>query len=317
MEQVEINESNTIYFYFDTVESKLSVPSFNQLVSSLNVVTSNVSKAFLGEQSKCSIYILPSEEGSFKSKFCIFITGAIATTVLGNLGDGILEGFTGHDSKYYGKKTAELVRDVTIGIFSTTKDELNNILPDEINLDEAIEAKSKFYMTIINDNNVKSLGFSDTDKYKIKKSEMGYYISPDRIREVDNDIQYSKLKIIKPVLIKSHQAWTLRDENKTKNDEYKVLDDDFTEKVWDGKNPLKVTAETDTILARVEFVKEMRNGKVITKETNITDVYQFNGKQLKELPDDFELNIVKVPKQNNNQLNLFDQLKQNKENEDE
>lgn len=82
MEQVEINESNTIYFYFDTVESKLSVPSFNQLVSSLNVVTSNVSKAFLGEQSKCSIYILPSEAGSFKSKFCIFITGAIVTTVV-------------------------------------------------------------------------------------------------------------------------------------------------------------------------------------------------------------------------------------------
>ena len=179
-----------------------------------------------------------------------------------------------------------------------------------MNIDEAIEAKSKFYTVIANDKNVKSLGFTDTDKTLIKKSEMIYYIAPDKIRDVDNIVEYSKLKVIKAVLEKSSQAWTLRDISKKKNDEYKILDDVFTSLVWQGENPLKVTEKTDEILARVEYVKEMKNGKVITKETNITDVYQFNGKVLKELPDDFELNITKVPKKDKHQLSLFDQLKQ-------
>lgn len=99
--------------------------------------------------------------------------------------------------------------------------------------------------------------------------------------------------------------WTLRDVTNKKNDEYKILDKDFTNLVWLGENPLKVTEKTDEIIARVEYVKEMKNGKVRTKGTNITDVYQFNGKVLKKIPDDFELN--KISKKEKPQLSLFDQ----------
>lgn len=310
MKKIEVDSSNIIYFHFDTVESKLSIASFNQLVDSLNVVTNNVSKVFIGEKVKCSIFILPPEDGSFKSKFCIFLAGAMLSGPIGNFSDGMIQELTGHDSKYYGTETVRFVKDVTVGIFSKTREELDRIISDNVNIDEAIEAKSRFYTVIANDKNVKSLGFTDTDKALIKKSEMVYYIAPDKIRDVDNIVEYSKLKIIKAVLERSSQAWTLRDISKKKNDEYKILDDDFTSLVWQGENPLKVTEKTDEILARVEYVKEMKNGKVITKETNITDVYQFNGKVLKELPDDFELNITKVPKKDKRQLSLFDQLKQ-------
>lgn len=121
----------------------------------------------------------------------------------------MLQELTGHDAKYYGIASVKLVKDVTISVFSKTKDELNRIIPDDINIDEAIEAKSKFYTVIVNDKNIKSLGFTDKDKTLIKKSEMVYYISPDMIRDVDNIVQYAKLKIIKAVLEKSTQAWII------------------------------------------------------------------------------------------------------------
>ena len=283
MEQVEKNSSNIIYFHFDTKESQLSVEAFGQLVKSLNTVTDNVSKFFYSKQAKCNIYILPPEEGSFKSKFCIFVTGAVVSAGLGNFGDGILEGITGHDYKYYGKQTGALIKDVTVGIFSKPVSELDAILPDNGDLDQSIKAKTDFYLSIINDDNVLSLGFTDEDKSLIQKSQFCYYIAPDKMRDISNIQEYAKLTIIKPITVRSTQVWTLKDHSKTKSDDYKILDENFKELVWSGENPLKESEAPDEILAKIEYVREMKNGVVTTVQTNITDVYQFNNRVIKDL----------------------------------
>lgn len=84
MTETKTDDSNIIYFHFDTVESKLSITSFNQLVDSLNIATNNISQVFIGEKVKCSVFILPPEDGSFKSKFCIFLAGAALSGPIGN-----------------------------------------------------------------------------------------------------------------------------------------------------------------------------------------------------------------------------------------
>lgn len=312
MEQVEITDNNTIYFYFDTLESKLSVSSFNQLVESLNIVTNNVSKVLLGEQSKCSIFILPPEEGSFKSKFCIFVAGAVFSTAVGSFGEGVLEGITGHDYRYYGNKTGMLIKDVTTGIFAKPVSELDEILPQNGSLDISVKAKTDFYLKIMNDKNVLSLGFTKDDKSAINKSQFAYYVAPDKMRDVANVEEYAKLTIIKPITVRSSQMWTLKDHAKNKNDDYKILDDNFKELVWSGENPLKESKAPDEILAKIEYVKEMKNGVITTVQTNITDVYRFNDRVLKELPADFKLNEPTKVDNTNGQMTIFDELK-NKE----
>ena len=303
------NDSDTICFHFDTIESQLNMIAFNQMVNSINIVTNNVSQAFWGEKAKCQINILPIENGSFKSKIKITVAKVATTIGLGVapiLADGIIESLTGHDVKYYGKKTGTFVKDITVGIFSKPKDELNKIIPSSGILDKSIEAKSKFYVSIANDNNIKSLGFSEEDKTLIKKSDRGLYISDDIIRDVDNIEEYAKLTIIKPVTVKSTQSWTLKDETKRRNDDYKILDEEFKSLVWNGYNPLKENKKPDEILAKIEYVKEMKNGVTSTIATNIAEVYQFNNKELKKLPDDFQLNKTKnKKKEDENQLNLF------------
>ncbi len=313
MEQVEKNSSNIIYFHFDTKESQLSVEAFGQLVKSLNTVTDNVSKFFYSKQAKCNIYILPPEEGSFKSKFCIFVTGAVVSAGLGNFGDGILEGITGHDYKYYGKQTGALIKDVTVGIFSKPASELDAILPDNGDLDQSIKAKTDFYLSIINDDNVLSLGFTDEDKSLIQKSQFCYYIAPDKMRDISNIQEYAKLTIIKPITVRSTQVWTLKDHSKTKSDDYKILDENFKELVWSGENPLKESEAPDEILAKIEYVREMKNGVVTTVQTNITDVYQFNNRVIKDLPSDFKLNEPTKIENNNGQISIFDILTNNEE----
>lgn len=305
--------SDTICFHFDTIESQFNSSAFNQMINSINIVTNNISQVFLGEKAECQIDILPTENGSFKSKFKITIkkTTAIAATfyiILSstNFFDGFVEELTGNEPKYYGSRLVTFVKDITVGIFSKPKDELNKIIPSNGLLDKSIEAKSKFYLSIANDNNIKSLGFSEEDKTLIKKSDMGLYISDDIIRDVDNIEEYAKLTIIKPVTVKSTQSWTLRDEIKRRNDDYKILDEEFKSLVWNGYNPLKENKKPDEILAKIEYVKEMKNGVTSTIATNITEVYQFNNKKLKKLPDDFQLNEHKnKKKEDEKQLNLF------------
>lgn len=314
MDKVEKDNSNIIYFHFDTKESQLSVEAFGQLVKSLNTVTDNVSKFFYSENTKCSIYIMPPENGSFKSKFCVFIAGAVVTTALGNFGEGVLEGITGHDYRYYGNKTGELIKDVTVGIFSKTSQELDAVLPDNGYLDPSVKAKTDFYISIANDDNVLSLGFTDEDKTLIQKSQFVHYIAPDKMRDVANVEEYAKLTIIKPITVRSTQVWTLRDHSKNKNDDYKILDDNFKELVWSGENPLKESEAPDEILAKIEYVKEMKNGIITTVQTNITDVYQFNDKVIKELPLDFVLNEPVKVEDKSGQMSIFDVLNNQEEN---
>lgn len=312
---INSNNTDTIYFYFDTVESKLSMQAFSQMVESLDCVTNNISQVFLGEKSKCNIFILPPEDGSFKSVFAVTVV-TIALGLSTNFGDGVIQGLTGHDTKYYGNQVGEFVKDATIGMFAKTKDELDKIIPDNIILDSAINAKSKFYLSVINDKNIKSLGFSKTDKTLIKRQNMGAYIAEDKIRDIENVEEYARLTIIKPVTVKSQQAWTLKDHAKSRNDDYKIQDEDFKNRVWSGENPLKEFEKPDEILAKVEYVKEMKNGIVSTTETNIKEVYQFNNNEFKKLPEDFKLNEPKKKKKTHvapGQINLFEQEHGNEE----
>ena len=74
--------SDTICFHFDTIENQFNSSAFNQMVNSINIVTNNVSQVFLGEKAKCQIYILPIENGSFKSKFKITVKYSTVVTVV-------------------------------------------------------------------------------------------------------------------------------------------------------------------------------------------------------------------------------------------
>ena len=311
-EIINSNNSDTIYFYFNTVESKLNIDTFNQMVKSINVVTNDVTKIFFDDKSTCEIYVLPAENGSFKSKFAITVITTASLGLLTNFGDGFIDGLTGHDTKYYGNKCGELVKDATIGIFSKTTEELNKIIPEDLILDSALNAKSNFYLSIINDSNIKSLGFSNNDKTKIQRTNFTAYTSPDIIRDVDNTEEYAKLTIIKPVTVRSSQMWTLKDHSKGRNDDYKILDEEFKNLVWGGGNPLKETEKPDEIIAKIEYVKEMKNGIVSTVETNITDVYKFNDKEIKKLPNDFKLNEPKKKNKTNEvpgQISIWDAFK--------
>lgn len=304
----EILENNyaTICFHFNTIESKLSASSFNQLVDSLTIVTNNVSKVFLGEQTNCSVFILPPETGSFKSAFSMVIIGAMLSTSIGNFSDGFLEGLTGHDFKYYGQKVGKFVKDITVNIFLKKVPELDAILPDDGSLDISVKAKTDFYNSLLNDDNILSLGFTNDNNETIIKSHFSQYIAPDKIREIANIQEYARLTIIKPVTVQSTQGWILKNKRTAKNDNYKILDQHFITLILNGENPLKETEKPDEILAKIEYVQEMKNGIIITVQKNITDVYMFNEKVIKDLPKDFKLNKPNNMKNNMKQMSLFE-----------
>lgn len=305
MEQTQQNNSGIIYFHFNTIENELSASSFKQLIISLTTVTENVSKVFLGEQIKCTITVLPPEIGSFKSKFSMVIRG-LALAALYNFSDGVLEGLTGHDIKYYGHESIELVKDAVINIFKKKVSELDAILPDDGSLDISVKAKTDFYNILLTDDNILSLGFTNEDKDTIEKSKFFQYIAPDKIREAENIQEYAKLTIIKPLIVEGVQSWTLKNNIKQKTDNYKILDEHFKKLIWNGKNPLKETEKPDEILAKIEYVQEMKNGKIIIVQKNITDVYMFNEKVIKDLPKDFKLNTPSNIKNNMKQMSLFE-----------
>lgn len=68
---------------------------------------------------------------------------------------------------------------------------------------------------------------------------------------------------------------------------------------------LKQKATSDIILALVEFRKKLENGKERKEAYIIKEIYKFNNKKLKTLPNNFKLNRVKRVS-DNGQTKLFD-----------
>lgn len=111
--------------------------------------------------------------------------------------------------------------------------------------------------------------------------------------------------IVKSVNTDEDLQWDFKDLNTKESFSANIEDEEFNAKLLNGQCPLKQKATPDIILALVEFRKKLENGKERKEAYIVKEIYKFNNKKLKTLPDNFKLNRVKRVS-DNGQTKLFD-----------
>lgn len=285
--------SEKILFHFDIKQSCMPVDDFVITATSLQKVCNQfASKCFVNTTYDLSI--CPVENGSIKDFFIGTLVGGLLLNGASDYMGGFIKGLTGKSLTEYGENNAVLFKEMVIGFYSQDVERLK--IPEELNLDVAVKAKSDFYTMCCNNQDIKGLGFHSNDEFPIKRSDFPRYVSKDIIRDLPDELVLHELIVYKPINIPSDNQWSFKD-NKTQSIINATINDEgFKNGFLSGKYPLKSSKQNDIIIALLRYKRKMINGeeKIVGKE--IDTVFKFNDKNIKPLPDNILFNLPKYDK---------------------
>lgn len=291
-----------ILFHFDIEKNYLPVNDFVIMANSLQ----KISSAIVGQyyrNTRYEISVCPAEYGSFKGWFGGILVGAILVNPFEEYMSGFIKGLTGKAPSEYGENHGQLVKDSIIGFYSQDTEQLK--VPQEINLDVAIKAKSDFYTMCSKNTDIKGIGFTNDRNFIIKRPDLPRYISQDIIRELPDTLVLQELIIYKPVNIPSDSQWSFKDNKTKQNLSAFISDEDFKNDFLSGKYPLKSSESNDIILALVCYERQMVNGEEKIISRKIKKVFKFNDIEISSVAGKFILNVPKLI-QIDNEHSLFD-----------
>ena len=192
-----------------------------------------------------------------------------------------------------------------VGFYAQDVEQLK--IPQEMNLDIAIKAKSDFYTMCSNNFDIKGIGFTNDNNFIIKRQDLPRYISQDIIRKIPDTLVLQELIIYKPVNIPSDNQWSFKDNKTKQNLNANITDDEFKNNFLLGQYPLKSSRDNDVIVALVRYERQMVNGeeKVVGKKINT--VFKFNDTVIKPIPKQLLFNLPMLSQeQESHELDLFD-----------
>lgn len=185
-------------------------------------------------------------------------------------------------------------------------DRLDRLIPNGKNNDASKKAKANIYNMCSRNKDIKGIGFTHEHKFELKRADFVARGIPPAVKPLPVKIELKELIIVKPVNIEEDLQWNLKDNNTKEPLTAKMLDEYFKAMLFDGKCPQRKHNTPDVITAMVEFHENLKDGKESKSEYLITNVYKFNRKKLKEIPEGYKLNRrKKVSENDNGQLNLF------------
>lgn len=291
-----------ILFHFDTEKNCLPMNDFIIMANSLQKVSSAIVRQYY-RNAKYEISVCPAEYGSFKGWFSGLLVGAMLVNPFEEYMSGFIKGLTGRTPYEYGENHGKLVIDSIIGFYSQDTEQLK--VPQEMNLDIAIKAKSDFYTMCSNNLDIKGIGFTNDDNFIIKRQDLPRYISQDIIRKIPDTLVLQELVIYKPVNIPSDNQWSFKDNKTKQNLSAFISDEDFKNDFLSGKYPLKSSESNDIILALVCYERQMVNGEERIISRKIKKVFKFNDIEISSVTGKFILNVPKLI-QIDNEPSLFD-----------
>ncbi len=287
--ETDSKDYRKIFIHFDVKDHHIRFDSHLAALEASNVIVGEINKRLFGGKIDYELLVLPSEQGTFKIVIG-FLSIAWLSIQIGETKsfEGFVKGLTGYDWKSYeiAKDIGSFLRDSTKGFFMTEKDELEKIIPQEINLDKAIKFKSEFYKKCIANDEIKGLGFEDDDQFPVKRTNFLKHVSlEDKIRDVPSEFFIFDATIIASVNVDKNYKWRIKNNASGELISTYMNDDDFKARLLDGKNPLKRSSKDDIIKVLVEYKRHEKNGEIEIKEKSINTIYNFNDEQIKSVPE--------------------------------
>jgi hypothetical protein len=196
------------------------------------------------------------------------------------------------------------------GMLNKKTKEIEEITPNDINLEKCTKAKSDFYKMAFENPDVQGIDFDDSKKSHIRREDFRQHCSvPSKIRPPSR-LEYRQAVIVAPLTVDSSKARKWGFINKADNSPFSAYmrDEDFRRGfLHEAKYPLKQTADDDEILALFEVKRVQAGGELVEKDWSVVEVLLFDGVLLegKSLPSKEELLSAPPDIQPQNVLPLF------------
>lgn len=326
-EKVEYQEqTQELCIHFDTEEHRIGLDEFVLTVSSYQTIANNIAESVFDIKKGVKIYILPPKAGSFDLSMLLWVSGIAVSGIVGGIASDSVKGFVKGVTKRLApnkypdgfdvEKSTEIMADTITGFMLETAqevDKLDSLIPNGKNIDASKKAKANIYNMCSRNKDIKGIGFTHEHKFELKRADFVARGIPPAVKPLPVKEELKELIIVKPVNVEEDLQWDLKDKNTKEPLTAKMLDEDFKAMLFEGKCPQRRHTTPDVITAMVEFHDNLKDGKESKSEYLITNVYKFNKKKLKEIPEGYKLNRrKKVSENNNGQLNLFKDQKRNK-----
>ncbi len=302
-ENLTIETFSTHFFTNEPGKHFISADDYKIFIDSVEKTLAEINTKILGGHVKYKLCIVANEEGGFWSKVGIVATivGTGITVMESKFVHGVYIGLVGHDynESQVGENIGGFMRDVTVGVFSRNSAELSKIIPNELNLDTAIDAKNKFYRMCAVSPDIVGISFSDSIKPEIEKKDFIHYIAPDTNKNLPSEQFVDIVTIVKSVNINSDAKWSVKIGDNVRAQSVEMLDDDFKKEFLAGKYAIKQTEQDDTMTVLLEKKKKYENGQEKDDGLSIVKVYKFNDTNILPIPTDI------AQKTHRTQLDLF------------
>lgn len=288
--EIDSKDYRKIFIHFDVKDHHIRFDSHLAALEASNVIVGEINKRLFGGKIDYEILVLPTRSGTFLMTLSIAanLLWVVVQVTESQAFKGFIEGLTGKkwDNYEKAKDVGLFLRDAAKGFFMTEKDELEKIIPQEINLDKAIKFKSEFYKKCIANDEIKGLGFEDDDHFPVKRTNFLKHVSlEDKIRDVPSEFFIFDATIIASVNVDKNYKWRIKNNASGELISTYMNDDDFKARLLDGKNPLKRSSKDDIIKVLVEYKRHEKNGEIEIKEKSINTIYNFNDEQIKSVPE--------------------------------
>lgn len=299
-----MSKSSKLVIRFDVEDSRLPLGDYITALSAIKNCIDGFEGSLL-ETLDYTLYVYPEEHGSFTSK--ILIVAAFITILDADIIKHFIEGTTGKNLNEVSRDIGKAVTEEFLPkIFEIPNDELQKIIPDEIDLQKSLKAKSDFYIMCSHNNDIKGVGFGEGKQFPIQRSDFHRHILPPDDDKTNTEYRlYKDAIIISPVDVDKDDAWRLRIAESSQMFWAKMRDDGFKKAFLGGDYPLKTSQTPDRMTILVESETSQKEGKPQTKRY-IKEVYSFNDHKIKDIPPDIEkLQATQEPTEDA-QTSLFD-----------
>lgn len=302
MAQLNLIEQRIIQvlpLHFNIAEHYLPLNQFIETAVGAKAIVENFNKEFCGGKLEYQIVVLPPEKGSFKSQLGVWViagAGILWAFVESDVGKGFINGLTDHEPAYWAqqagiatkaaiqkemkeeseaarKAAAALMKECTKGFLEKDSDELRSIGISKRHFREAYEAKNEFYHTCLENLEIKSVGFDDTEKFPIKRADFPRYIvnlPPEDDDDLNPDwiVEIQEIKVTSPVWVRDGRLWQAKYEN-NKDALFTIEDEGFWKLVENNKLKPKIP---DLLLVQWAYVLDGRR----RKNVKVLKVLEYN-----------------------------------------
>ena len=285
-----VAEPIKFHIHYDVKDHFIPMSDFLTASNAAQKIIDDLNKNILSGQLRYRLVIIPPKEGTFLKTIGIVMiatipVNAVVLPIASDYVLGAFEGIAQHKPSDYGQEHGRALRDLTVGFFSKEVEELEQNIPPELNLDRAFKAKTDFFLSCQNNDEIKGIGFDNSGNFPIRAGSFINHISKDRTRPLDSDFVIYDVIVTSPVTEDKDYVWDFEDIITGNKVSGYMRDEAFKRGVLNGDYPFKNGgSNSDRLKILVEYKKQERNGEIERKETCIDTVYSFNDTKIASIP---------------------------------